>query len=283
MKYVARQQIECEENANVGSSGILNEVVWLGFASVLLCFGIYLVLGAAVNLTLAYIPTSIEAHLGSASLKLILSDKELSPTETEQTIAVQNLFAKVVSQAEGLPYSAPRLYIKSSPIENAITLPNCNIVLFSGLIDNSSSENGLAMIIAHELGHCKTRDNLQALGRALIVSVIAVTVMGESSEVTKLILNSLQLSNLAYSREQEEQADLFALNTLSKVYHHVGGALEFFKRSAANEGHETFEKLTYLNSTHPTTLSRIAILENQIAKRSMPTNETIPWTHKSSH
>lgn len=280
MKYVARPLTECEENANVGASGILNEVAWLGLASVILCFGVYLVLGAAVNLTLAYIPSSLEAPLGSAFLKLILSEKELPSIETEQTIAIQNLFAKVVSQAEGLPYSAPQLYINTSPIENAVTLPNCNIVMFSGLIDNASSENELAMIIAHELGHCKTRDNLKALGRTLVVGVMAVAVMGESSEVTKLLLSSLQLSNLAYSREQEENADLFALNTLYKVYNHVGGALEFFKRSAEDDKFETLEKLTNLNSTHPTNLSRIANLNYEIAKRSLPTNETIPWPHK---
>ena len=44
---------------------------------------------------------------------------------------------------------------------NAVALPGGNIVVFAGLLKEIKSENELAMILGHELGHFAHRDHLR--------------------------------------------------------------------------------------------------------------------------
>ncbi len=42
------------------------------------------------------------------------------------------------------------------------------MVVFTGLLEKMTSENELAFVLAHELGHYDHRDHLRGLGRAAL-------------------------------------------------------------------------------------------------------------------
>lgn len=57
-----------------------------------------------------------------------------------------------------------KIILIPSDTANAIALAGDTIVIFSGIFDTIRSENGIAFVLAHELGHFKHRDHLQAMG-----------------------------------------------------------------------------------------------------------------------
>jgi Zn-dependent protease with chaperone function len=62
-----------------------------------------------------------------------------------------------------------KIHIIPDPRINAMALPGGNIVVFSALIKETGSENELAFVLAHELGHFANRDHLRGLGRRLLL------------------------------------------------------------------------------------------------------------------
>ena len=117
-----------------------------------------------------------------------------------------------------------------NPTANAMALPGGNIVVYTGLLDRVASENELAFVLAHELGHYAHRDHLRGMGRALVFAVIAGLLFGPDSGTGSLLAGALGLTELSFSRRQETRADAFAVAALHCAYGHVGGSTDFFDR-----------------------------------------------------
>ena len=145
---------------------------------------------------------------------------------------------------------------------NAFAVPGGQLLVTSGLLEQAGSENELAFVLAHELGHVAGRDPLRALGRGLLVS-LALAAVGDT-ESASVAASAAQLGERSYSREQESAADRFALALVDAEYGHVGGATDFFRR--LGDDHDG----GWL-STHPRSADRSAELERLAAARGWPT------------
>jgi predicted Zn-dependent protease len=145
---------------------------------------------------------------------------------------------------------------------NALALPGGHIVVFSGLVEQAESENELAMVLAHELGHFVHRDHLKRLGRGLGLTVAAMLVFGEDSAVSRLVSNLFLVTESSYSRQQESDADRFGLDLLVNSYGHAGGATDFFARVGKKAG----SHVPYLLASHPHPDDRIEELQSLISE-----------------
>jgi Zn-dependent protease with chaperone function len=139
---------------------------------------------------------------------------------------------------------------------NAFAAPGGLIMVTTGLLNSVESENELAFVLGHEMGHFRNRDHLRSMGRGLASSLT----LGALSAVVGADVSSLgwlhQLTQLRFSRGQEREADVWGLELTAKRYGHVGGATAFFERlpqaqSALARGAESFL------SSHPVTVDRI--------------------------
>lgn len=139
-------------------------------------------------------------------------------------------------------------------------------------MDNVDSENGLAMVIAHEMAHIDNRDPAAGMGRAFAIQLMIASISGGYSQDLSEILSNIGLNQ--FSQEQEREADLLALEILNDHYGHVGGRDEFFKKVNELEKDEESEAdngkqkdndipLPAWLSSHPDTEKRIAYLEEQ--------------------
>jgi predicted Zn-dependent protease len=148
------------------------------------------------------------------------------------------------------------------PVPNAFALPGGRLLVSRGLIDQAGSENELAFVLGHELGHVAGRDPLRALGRGLLVS-LALSVIG-GSEGASVAATSAQLGERSFSRSQERAADRFGLALVAAEYGTVAGAADFLRRlpDAGAGG--------WL-STHPGSAERVAELERLAQQRGWPT------------
>jgi len=148
-----------------------------------------------------------------------------------------------------------------------------SIIVTKGLFSSVESENGLSMILAHEMAHHYERHPLRSTGRGLVVSIFLLTVLGAdgSSFLQDFLGNTASITNLAFSRQQESDSDDFASDLLIKFYGHASGAAEFFQYVKSEES--SIGEIPSFLSTHPTTEDRISNLielENQFSGDKKP-------------
>lgn len=137
---------------------------------------------------------------------------------------------------------------------NAFATLGGNIVVFQGLINLMDSEDELAMVIAHEIGHVKNRDAVKG-----VVKAVGLMLLLAGIEDTSKYVESVSVVGMSsYSRGQEEAADSEAIRALGRLYGHAGGAGEFFSNLAVKvEKRSTDDRapmLPALTASHPDTL-----------------------------
>ena len=149
---------------------------------------------------------------------------------------------------------------------NAVALPAGRIILFRGLVEKIGSEEALAMVIAHELGHYAHRDHLRGLGRGLVLMAIGI-MLGADANAPGIIMPSIETLDLKFSRRQEQAADYFAIEAVFKAYGKVGEGLKLYDILDEAEP-QGFRFVLF--STHPDTLQRKDNLVILIASRQYP-------------
>jgi len=154
---------------------------------------------------------------------------------------------------------------------NAFAAPGGLILITTGLLDAVESENELAFVLGHEMGHFRHRDHLRSMGRGLGASLslafLSAMIGTDISSVGWL----QELASLRFSRRQERRADDWGLELTARRYGHVAGATAFFERlpraeSAIAKGAETFL------SSHPVSADRVERLERLASERGWKTH-----------
>ena len=251
MRYVAKQ---AREGINVSKTHPLAEasmlVVGLGIAFL----SIVLLLVFLIDVSLYFISAEKEANLFEGWLP---DDLIAVSDDDERLQEVQALVDRLVVHWPEVPYPL-RVAIEESELANAMALPGGLIVVTQGLLDQVESENELAFVLGHELGHFKNRDHLRALGRGVVVSLFFATIMGHDA----VGVNVADITLKGFSRGQESKADEFGLGIVNAEYGHVAEASSLFQRWDDEDG-AFLAYVSYL-STHPNSIDRIRTM-NEIA------------------
>lgn len=238
------------DNPNVSKGSPLLGALKVFAAAAVLVGTLYFSIGIAVD---AVVPLLPDSTVQSISKRMdwirIPSGGKMTPVEQ----SIQRLADRL---AEADP-DAPRIRVRVVPSDmvNAFALPDGTVLLNTGLLARLESENGLAFILGHEMAHIRNRDALRGLGRAMAYQMVAEAV-GFGSE--QVFSDPAQLSELAFSRGQEERADREGMDTVQKLYGHVGGYDEFFRIMQRERAQEAWA--AYF-STHPHDDRRIQLMQ----------------------
>lgn len=273
MKYTARRS---GTNVNVSPSHPLKEFALLAGALLAIVVGLYLALGLAVDLMVSRLSMGLENKLAGT---LMGRFTEMEPA-TGATQTLQILVDRLRENCAPLPY-AITVHVVQSDAVNAAALPGGHLVVFAGLLANMTSENELAFVLAHEMGHFAHRDHLRGLGRALILMTASTLLLGADNSITGMIGQGLTLTELSFSRKQETRADEYALNTLFCHYGHVADTTAFFG-SIAEDGDPG--RFGHYFSSHPENRRRIDHLNDLAREHGYPTGMPLPLpTGLASH
>ncbi len=173
---------------------------------------------------------------------------------------------------EATPYSGYHFAILNSNEVNAFASPGAFIWITRGLLRCAETEDELAAVLAHELGHIQKQHALDAIQTARGNKFLAVaateavkTAAKDNREQIGQVLDEmaddllLQFKN-GYSRDQESQADNEAVATLKRAGYDPTAMVSLFtkmekrlKPGAADFSH-----------THPKTADRIASVRGAI-------------------
>jgi len=247
----------------------LREFIVLIFGIAGIMVGLYILLGLSLNLVIPRISTTMEDRLAVFSSSYYADEEQSSPV----TRRVQRLLDRLVAAGD-IHDREYHVHLLPQEAVNALALPGGHIIIFRGLLKQVASENELAMILGHELGHFQNRDHLRGLGRGLVIIFLSSTILGADSNATRLLQNLLFDTEMRFSQRQEMKADVRGLNLLMKLYGHAGGATEFFRRISAKK---KTGPIAYLFATHPYPEKRIRSLKYLIKEKGYPVREVKPF------
>jgi len=245
-------------NVNVSPSSPVKELLLLLTGALAILILLYLALGFCVDLIAPKISPRLEERLGGLFSQFYAD--ELHTTETER---LQRLLDEEVKELpeKRLNYS---VHLVENNQINAIALPGGHIVVFTGLLKEINTDDALAFVLGHELGHFIHHDHLRGLGRGLTLWALSAFLLGADNSVTTFLGHSLLGIQMKYTRQQETQADMFALEITHRTFHNVSGAVEFMQQLAEKEKRGP---LAYYFATHPYPKDRIADIEEEIREK----------------
>jgi predicted Zn-dependent protease len=151
---------------------------------------------------------------------------------------------------------------------NAWCMPGGKVVVYTGILPYTKDENGLAVVMGHEIAHAIAQHGDERMSQGLIAQMggVALSVaLNDKPEQTKaLFMTAYGVGAtvgvlLPYSRLQESEADRIGLIFMAMAGYDPHGALEFWKRMAQqSKGGAPPEFL----STHPSDETRIRNIES---------------------
>lgn len=215
---------------------------------------IYILLGLTVNLIVPHISVDLEKKMAAPFIRSMYAQD----ADTTRQHYIQALTDDLQGRCTALPYHF-QVHVRKAPTINALALPGGHIIVFTGLLDHVTSENELAFVLAHEMGHYAHRDHLRGMGRAVVFMTISALLFGPESDVSRWVATGLSMTEMSFSRSQETQADEFALETLNCAYGHVAGTTDFFEKIQKEDDPGMFG---HYFSSHPENHQRISHLRN---------------------
>lgn len=148
------------------------------------------------------------------------------------------------------------------PIVNAWCMPGGKVVVYTGLLPVTQTEEGLAVVMGHEIAHAIARHGNERMSQGLLINMgglVLQEALKEKKEQTQLLFLGLYIagSNLALalpnSRMQETEADKLGLIFMHMAGYDIDAAVPFWQRMSALNQQKTPEFL----STHPSNERRI--------------------------
>ena len=184
----------------------------------------------------------------------------------------------IVSVLPPQPFSY-RFYIIKADVYNAFAIPAGHIFINSGLLAAMENEDELAGILAHEIAHVVSRHISDKIKRskkiaaATIAGLVAGVFLGvggsteAAQAVTSGALAAGQSMSLAYSREDERQADQLGLRYLAKAGYSGRGLLSMMKKIRSKQWYDSTQFPDYL-STHPGSEERMGVIDSWLEQNS---------------
>jgi len=150
---------------------------------------------------------------------------------------------------------------------NAWCMPGGKVVVYTGILPLAKGEEGLAVVMGHEISHAIAKHGDERLSQGLVTQMggiaLATALSQKSKETQDLFLTAFGVGSqvgilLPYSRVQESEADRLGLIFMAMAGYNPREAVDFWKRmESAKKGASVPEFL----SSHPADKTRIENIE----------------------
>jgi hypothetical protein len=148
---------------------------------------------------------------------------------------------------------------------NAFALPDGTILFTDEMVQIAEHDDELSTVLAHETGHVIHRHGMRVLIQDSILGFTFLAVVGDVSGSSELFLGlPVLLTEMAYSREFEREADRYALTTLRSLDIqpiHFANLMGRIEKAQSSKGRSGGKKWSRYLSSHPVTTERIKQFE----------------------
>lgn len=175
---------------------------------------------------------------------------------------------------------------------NAYASEGYKIVAYRGLLQHLETEEEIAAVIAHEMGHHLAKHNHESEDNIMtgmaVAGVLTAVLIGVSSANNPYYYNSYQqyqdqralenmmnlgasIGAISYSKEQEREADLLATYLLDRAGYDLKKSQSLMMVMAQFSGESMNSRAAFLD-THPASIERFVAWEK--AMEEVKTNDT---------
>lgn len=159
--------------------------------------------------------------------------------------------------------------VKSNTV-NAWCMPGGKVVVYTGLLPITKDENGLAVVMGHEIAHAIAQHGNERMSQQLAIqmggtalAVAMETQPGQTAQIFNQVYGvGSTLGALAYSRKHEGEADKLGLCFMAMAGYDPNSAVSFWERMSKAGGQAPPQFL----STHPSDANRIKEIKAYMPK-----------------
>ena len=213
------------------------------------------------------LPPSIRQAAGEQTLG-ILDRSVLSESGLDETVQdrLQEHFRPVVDAHPDEILTI--LFRKGGRIgPNAFALPDGTIIITDEMVQLAKHDDELAAVLTHEIGHVVYRHGLRAVIQDSLIGFALLAITGDVTGSSELFLGfPVLLTQLAYSRTFEREADNYALNYLRahKIAPiHFAHLMQRIEQNDSSHSEGSDPKWAGYLSSHPLTAERIQPFEKE--------------------
>jgi len=148
---------------------------------------------------------------------------------------------------------------------NAFALPGGYIYVFKGLIDKTYSDDEIAGVLAHEIGHVTARHIAKRIRGSMGLNALAIlmtTVQSDSATKQQAYKGLVELV-LQYSREDEIEADKLAVKYTRLAGFDPKAIVTFLEKLRKIQYEKPIER-AHIYKTHPYLADRIKNVKEEI-------------------
>lgn len=208
-----------------------------------------------------------QAKLGADAYNQVLqedaADVVVSGPDAEM---VQRVGERIARVADDPGYEWQFTLITSSEV-NAWCLPGGKVAVYSGILPVAQDENGLAVVMAHEIAHAiaqhgaerMLQEQLTQVGLTAVSTTLGGLDPGARGAVLALFGAGAQFGVLLpFSRDMESEADHIGLIYMARAGYDPEAAVALWQRMA---GQRAGPQIPEYASTHPSDETRISNLQ----------------------
>lgn len=170
-----------------------------------------------------------------------------------------------------LPDAQWEFVVFESAEVNAFALPGGKVGVYTGLLALAASDDELAIVMGHEIGHVIARHGAERMSEGMVIA--GVGALGAAAVESKTDAQKRELFTLAYgglttvarvlphSRANESEADRMGAIYAARAGYDPRAAITFWQKMSAQKGADgTPGAWAKLMATHPADAERIAAL-----------------------
>jgi predicted Zn-dependent protease len=203
--------------------------------------------------------------------------EEYGAYDDKALAAYVNLVGQKVAAVSNRPNLDYTFTVLDSPIVNAFAVPGGYVYITRGLLEKLNSEDELAGVLGHEIGHVSARDGVRTMSAALgfnvlLVGASAVTNKEDFDAWAPWVAGGANLAFLNYGRDAEFRADELGSRYSTAAGYSPRGNTDVL-RTLRRLGDIAPQSVEEFFATHPSSALRVdksrvlqKELENEVGK-----------------
>jgi predicted Zn-dependent protease len=203
------------------------------------------------------VPADVDERIGAtglATIRTYFAASQLTAAERER---VQQQLVRLEADP-GVPRPRIEFLSMNGGLPNAFALPGNVIVVTDELVRLPATDDEIAAVLAHELGHLEKRHGLQTVLRSSFAVLIVAAVTGDFSTLTSFAGTiPMTILTAGYSRDSEREADRYALALLRARGIKPRAFVTVLVKLEASR--DSLQRNSTYVSTHPATKERTAL------------------------
>ncbi|CAK9883741.1 MAG: Beta-barrel assembly-enhancing protease [Candidatus Erwinia impunctatus] len=208
-----------------------------------------------------HMPFTLQQRIGQQTLIMLqqggFRQTALTPAQLQHTQALFEAVIPPEMRSDPLPIQLKIMHTPDGP--NAFMLADGTLILSDQLVTLAKSDDALAAVMLHEIGHHYYRHSMNILVRSSLLSLSYLWFTGDASGIADIMLQSaLVMHQLQFTRDMEREADHYAIKEMKAQQRSLSAMAEIFRQlDEAATKREADEMLPGWLSTHPDMPQRI--------------------------